>query len=283
VVADISPAGAIDKFRTEFPQRFINVGVREQSMIGIAAGMCLRGLRPFCYTIATFSVFRPFEFLRDDLAYQGLPVTVVGIAGGVSYSTLGGTHHAMEDVAVLACIPEMSILAPCDPLETASCTSWCVGNIDSPIYLRLGRAGELNLTRDAVEPFQFGHLRYIRKGTDVAVISYGPILSTAANIADTFEQRDGLSVSLISCHTLKPIDAEGLGWMLLNHKRVIVIEESVPYLGPIIKTIALDERITGCWIETFALNDRFYHKHGPGNAQLSAHGLTYDGIAKRLK
>src|SRR3954471_15792013 len=117
VVADISPAGSMAQFRQEFPERFINVGVAEQSMIGICAGLALRGKKPFAYTIATFSIYRPFEMVRDDLCYQNLPVTVVGIGGGVTYSTLGGTHHAQEDIAVMSAIPNMSILAPCDPLE----------------------------------------------------------------------------------------------------------------------------------------------------------------------
>src|SRR4051812_17913606 len=100
VVADISPAGAMDAFRKEYPKRFVNTGVAEQIMIGMSAGMAMRGLRPFAYTIATFALFRPFEFVRNDLAYQRLPVTVVGVGGGVTYSQLGGTHHAMEDVAM---------------------------------------------------------------------------------------------------------------------------------------------------------------------------------------
>ena len=93
LVADISPAGSMAKFRQEFPERFVNCGVAEQSMIGIAAGMALRGMRPFCYTIATFALYRPFEMVRVDLCYQNLPVTVVGMGAGVIYSTLGGTHH----------------------------------------------------------------------------------------------------------------------------------------------------------------------------------------------
>ena len=92
LVADISPAGSMSKFRKEYPKRFINTGVAEQSMIGIAAGMALRGLRPFCYTIATFALYRPFEMIRVDLCYQNLPVTVVGMGTGTTYSTLGGTH-----------------------------------------------------------------------------------------------------------------------------------------------------------------------------------------------
>ena len=99
VVADISPAGSMAKFSQQYPERFINVGVAEQSMIGICAGLALKGCQPFAYTIATFSLYRPFEMVRDDLCYQNLPVTVVGMGAGVIYSTLGGTHHTQEDIA----------------------------------------------------------------------------------------------------------------------------------------------------------------------------------------
>src|SRR5690349_782673 len=126
VVADISPAGSIARFREEFPDRFVNTGVAEQVMIGMCAGMAQRGLRPFAYTIATFTLYRPFEMVRDDLCYQNLPVTIVGIGGGVTYSTLGGTHHAQEDVAVACALPNMTVLAPCDPAETRDMTRWCV-------------------------------------------------------------------------------------------------------------------------------------------------------------
>src|ERR1700757_69932 len=167
VVADISPAGSIEKFRSEFPRRFINTGVSEQIMIGMVAGMAQRGLRPFAYTIATFTLYRPFEMVRDDLCYQNLPATIVGIGGGVSYSTLGGTHHAQEDIAVMGAIPNMSIVAPCDPLETEVATWVCAEQRQGPTYLRLGKAGEPNLTTEAPDPFEFGKVRLIRKGSDI--------------------------------------------------------------------------------------------------------------------
>ena len=124
LVADISPAGSMVKFREQFPERFINTGVAEQAMIGIAAGLALAGMRPFCYTIATFSLYRPFEMIRVDLAYQNLPVTVIGMGAGVIYSTLGGTHHTMEDIAIASAVPNMSVVAPCDPDEMRQMTKW---------------------------------------------------------------------------------------------------------------------------------------------------------------
>src|SRR3989338_5892158 len=145
VVADISPAGSMAQFRKEFPDQFINVGVAEQSMISLCAGLALRGCRAFAYTIATFSIYRPFEQVRDDLCYQNLPVTVVGIGGGGFFCLLGGTHHAQEDIAVMGALPNMTILAPCDPLETEAATRACAKH-KGPVYLRLGKAGGTALT-----------------------------------------------------------------------------------------------------------------------------------------
>ncbi len=282
VVADISAAGSMQKFREEFPERFINTGVAEQIMIGMCAGMALRGLRPFAYTIATFALFRPFEFVRDDLCYQNLPVTVVGIGGGVTYSTLGGTHHAQEDIGVACAIPNMAVLAPCDPLETREATVWCAGQERGPVYLRLGKAGEPDLTSQAVEPFAFGKLRYVRRGTDVCLISYGPTLKLAADLATRFETR-GETVSLVSAHTLKPLDADGIAEALHRHRRVVVIEETAPHggLGPRVKEIAWNTKAP-CQIDAFSLQDAFIHVYGSHADLLAAHGLGLAAISERL-
>ena len=125
LVADISPAGSMEKFRKKFPNRFVNTGVAEQSMVGIAAGMALRGLKPFCYTIATFALYRPFEMIRVDLCYQNLPVTIVGMGPGTTYSTLGGTHLAQEDISIARSVPNMDIIAPCDPDELKDVIKFC--------------------------------------------------------------------------------------------------------------------------------------------------------------
>ena len=166
------------KFSTQYPERFINVGVAEQSMIGICAGLALKGCQPFAYTIATFSLYRPFEMVRDDLCYQNLPVTVVGMGAGVIYSTLGGTHHTMEDIAIAGAVPNMQIVAPCDPAECTEATRWCARQKNGPVYLRIGKAGEPDLTKGA-EPWVFGKLRYLRRGTDVCILSYGVITKMA--------------------------------------------------------------------------------------------------------
>ena len=282
LVADISPAGSIVKFREEFPDRFINCGVAEQAMIGIAAGMALRGMRPFCYTIATFSLYRPFEMVRVDLCYQNLPVTVVGMGAGVIYSTLGGTHHTMEDVAVASAIPNMTVLAPCDPEEMRLATRWCATESNGPVYMRLGKAGEPDLTANAHEPFQIGKVRYLKRGSDIAILSYGITLAMVFDIAKQLESQ-GKSVSVLSCHTIKPLDQEGIRQILASHAQMAVVEEHVPHggLGSRVKEIAWD---TGaqCKLECFSLKDEFIHFYGSHSELLEVHGLSVPAICARL-
>lgn len=278
VVADISPAGSIARFRREFPDRFINTGVAEQIMIGMAAGMAQRGLRPFAYTIATFTLYRPFEMVRDDLCYQNLPVTIVGIGGGVSYSTLGATHHAQEDIAIACALPNMSVIAPCDPAEAEAATRWCAVQQRGPVYLRLGKAGEPDFTSALAEKFTFGKLRYLRRGDEVCILTYGSIMKLAVEVADRLQAR-GRSVSLVSVHTLKPLDLDGLAEALASHRHVVVIEEMSPQgsLGLNVKALAYERR-AGCRIHCFSLRDEFVHVYGSHEEVLAAHGLTAENI-----
>lgn len=277
VVADISPASKISNFKQEFPTRFIDVGVAEGTMIGIAAGLALRGCKPFAYTIANFSIYRPFEQVRDDLCYQNLPVTVVGMGAGVTYSPLGATHHTIEDVAVMSAIPNMSVLAPCDPAEVTAAVS-AAARHPGPIYLRLGKAGEPNLSAQA-EPFVFGKVRQLRSGKDVAILSYGPITKMAVDLAEMLEREQGRSSAVYSVHTLKPLDTGRIAAILKSFSQVVIIEEHVYRggLGAQTKQIAWDAQAS-CRLHTFSLKDEFLHVYGSHDDIRRAHGLSLDQI-----
>jgi transketolase len=274
VVADISPAGSMAPFRYEFPDRFINVGVAEQSMIGVCAGLALRGCTAFAYSIATFSLYRPFEQIRVDLCYQELPVTVVGIGGGVAYSTLGGTHHAQEDIAIMGALPNMAIVAPCDPLETEA-AAWACARRSGPTYLRLGKAGEPTLTASAPEPFVFGKARLIKAGDDVCILSYGTITKMALDVAQSLETSHGCTVAVMSVHTVKPLDIAGIAAALRRYGTVIVVEEHSERasLGAQVKQIAWDHQAS-CTLHTFSLKDQFVHAFGSQKDLWRAHGLS---------
>lgn len=282
LVADISPAGSMEKFRNEFPKRFINCGVAEQSMIGIAAGLALKGMRPFCYTIASFAIFRPFEMIRVDLAYQNLPVTVVGMGAGVIYHSLGSTHHTMEDISIASSVPNMTVLAPCDPLEMEKATNWCATKSKGPVYMRLGKVGEPNLTNNAIDSFKIGKLRYLKKGKSVCIISYGTITKKSLEISKELEKYN-IKTSVISFHTIKPFDEKGVKKILEKYKLVVIIEENVfnGSLASKIKSMNSDLNFKNKVIN-FNLKDKFIKCYNSYEKLLSLHGISNKNIIKNI-
>jgi transketolase len=285
LVADISPAGAITKFKEEFPERFVNTGVAEQVMIGIAAGHALKGMRPFCYTIATFALYRPFEMIRIDLCYQNLPVTIIGMGAGLVYSTLGGTHHSMEDVAVASAIPNMTVICPCDPEEMKFATEWCALHSKGPVYMRLGKRGEKNYTLNSEEKFEVGKIRKIKKGKNLAIITYGTLISMADQLVVKLYEEKKIDASLYSCHTIKPLDKFRIESILKNYETVIVMEEHVPNGGLSDKVKSLAYSVASrAAVKTYTLKDEFIHFYGTHEELLDKHGLSaqkiFDDIVK---
>jgi transketolase len=280
VAADIGAAAGVNTFRQESPQRFLNVGVAEAIMIGMCAGLAMRGCIPFAYTIATFTIYRPFEQVRVDCCYQNLPVRLVGVGGGVVYSLLGSTHHAQEDIAVMSAIPNMRIMAPCDPLEARAVTM-ATADIDGPVYIRLGKAGEPVLTDKAPEPFRPFKVRKIREGSGVAFLTYGVITKMVLDSVAELEAKHHTKAAVYSVHGLKPLDREGIESVLKNYNAVVVVEEHAPYggLGPQVKQIAWDMQAK-CKLKTFSLQDEFIHLYGGHNDLLKAHGLSVESIVK---
>ena len=281
-VADISPAASMAPFREEFPDRFINVGVSEQSMISLCTGLALRGCNPFAYTIAPFTIYRPFEHIRVELCYQNLPVTLVGVGAGVAYSVAGATHNAIEDIAVMSALPNMSIIAPCDPEELKPAI-WACANHDGPVYLRLGKAGEPDLTAHAPEPFEFKKIRKIKNGTGLAVLGYGPILSMAFESVDLYKQQANIDPAIFSVHTVKPLDVDRIKSILTEYDKIIIVEETTPQgsLAGQVKQIAWDSK-KNCDIRSIGLKDQYIKCYGSKDDLLAAHGITIDSILNLL-
>jgi transketolase len=220
--------------------------------------------------------------VRDDLCYQNLPVTIVGIGGGLTYSTLGATHHAQEDVAIACAIPNLSVIAPCDPSEVEAATRWCAAQQQGPVYLRLGKAGEPDFSKAAPDPWVFGKLRRLREGRDVCILTYGPIVKRAFALAARFEAA-GKSTAVVSVHTLKPLDRAGLVELMQKFAHVVVIEEGAPNgsLAMRVKELGWDSDAP-CRIDTFTLQDAFIHCYGSHDDILDAHGLGVAEISARL-
>lgn len=180
VVGDLG-FSVIEKFRDEYPANFLNAGIAEQNMTGLAAGMASEGCHVFTYSIANFPTFRCAEQIRNDVDYHNLPVTIVVVGGGVAYGPLGYSHHAVQDYALMRTMPNMLIASPGDPLETKACLNYLVNN-PQPSYLRLGKNGEENFNL-ALPMIQPGHWNLIKKSTNpgnkVAIVTTGAVLSRA--------------------------------------------------------------------------------------------------------
>lgn len=283
VVADISPAGSMEEFQRQFKERFINVGVSEQTMIGISAGLALSGKKVFAYTIANFSLYRPFEMIRNDLCYQKLPVTVVGMGAGTIYANLGGTHLTQEDISIARSLPNMQILAPCDPAELTECLQYCAKNRSGPVYLRIGKSGEKNYSTKS-KKWKFGKLRNIKKGNRIAILTFGPIIRYAFEACKQLKIKNNEQVSIYSCHTLKPFDQKGIKKIFSKYKKIIILEDhsEIGGLGSIVKELAYLNRYNQK-IEHIGLKDNFLHEYSSQENLLKKHGITISKLIKLIK
>ena len=177
VVGDLG-FNVIERFADRFPERFVNAGVAEQNMTGLAAGMASEGYHVFTYSIANFPTFRCAEQIRNDVDHHRLPVTVVAVGGGVAYGSLGYSHHAVQDYALMRTMPNMTIAAPGDPLETRACLNWLVAN-PGPSYLRLGKSGEPQF-HELTPTLAPGVWVRVRQGDETAImLSTGAALGAA--------------------------------------------------------------------------------------------------------
>ena len=283
VVADISPAGSMLKFRKKFPERFINVGVSEQAMIGIAAGLAMKGKKVFTYTIATFSLYRPFEMIRDNFCYQNLPVTVVGMGAGTIYNNLGGTHMSQEDIAICRSIPNFNIISPSDPFEMTKAVSYCVkNNKKKTIYLRLGKAGEKDYTNKAVDVWKFGKIRKIQSGKFICIISHGILIELNFKINQIL-QKKGIFPTIYTSHTLKPFDRSGFNKICKKYKIIISIEDhsEIGGLASILKEECFKNKFKGDLLN-FALKDEFINDYGSQHSLLNKHGISVEKILLQI-
>jgi transketolase len=221
IVGDLGYS-VVEPFADEFPDRFLNAGVAEQNMTGLAAGMASEGYHVFTYSIANFPTFRCAEQIRNDIDYHGLPVTTVAVGGGLAYGALGYSHHAVQDYALLRILPNMLIAAPGDQLEVRACLRYLVNN-PQPSYLRLGRAGEVQIHTDVptIEPGRWLPVRYNKKERKV-LLSTGAALHLALSWQEEPSYQDFAVFSLplwsMKAKTIQPAQ-------LVDFDSVVTLED----------------------------------------------------------
>jgi transketolase len=214
--------GVLNNFIARFPRQFLNVGVAEQNMSGLAAGLALEGHTVFTYSIGNFPTLRCLEQIRNDICYHNANVKIVCIGGGMSYGQVGMSHHATEDLAILRSLPGMLVLSPGDLWEAAEASRYLLTH-RGPAYLRIDKSAAPQTFRDG-EIFQPGIIRTVREGSDVTLAATGGILGEALLAADTLAGR-GVYCRVLSVHTVKPLDTETLVAAASTTAGIISIEE----------------------------------------------------------
>jgi transketolase len=270
-----------DNLKAKCPGRFFNCGVAEANMISMAAGMALSGLRPFCYTITPFITYRCMEQIRVDVCYHHAPVVLVGTGSGLSYASLGPTHHSCEEMGMLRLLPGLTILAPADAAEVRGAIKAAL-NHPNPIYMRIGKKGEPAIHK--TDPnFIIGKAISMREGTDVCLLSTGTVLSVALEAAEKLAQNN-ISAKVVSFHTVKPLDQEMLGEAFGRFKLVATIEEH-SILGGFGGSVAEWVVDTGAKARLlrFGTADEFLHITCEQEQAREHFGLTADAISDRIR
>jgi transketolase len=221
IVGDLG-FGVVEPFVQRFPKRFLNAGVAEQNMTGIAAGMALIGKTVFTYSIGNFPTLRCLEQIRNDVCYHNANVKIVAVGGGFAYGSLGVTHHATEDLAIMRALPGIVVVAPGDPVEVEQATR-AIAAHRGPCYLRLGRAGEAVVHRSPME-FRLGRAIRVRDGGDLTLISTGGLLEMAVGVAERLAAQR-VQARVLSMHTLKPLDADAVVSAARETGAIVTLEE----------------------------------------------------------
>jgi len=248
--------GVFDEFKKCFPNQFYNVGVAEQNMTGIAAGLALEGKSVFTYSIGNFPTLRCLEQIRNDACYHDVNVNIVASGGGFSYGALGMSHHATEDLSIMRALPNITVIAPCDIWEAAEATK-SLAKCPGVGYLRLDKTSGTT-KNDPNEEFAIGKARIIREGKDVTLIASGGIIEEAEKAANHL-QENNIECRIISMHTIKPIDEIAILTAVQETKHLLTIEENniLGGLGGAVSEVCMSAGIFPRRFGRIGLNDEY--------------------------
>ena len=281
VGSDLGP-GVLDKMKTEFPDRFFMEGVSEQYIIGMAAGLAMEGFIPYVNTIATFLTRRCYEQVAVDLCIHDLPVRLIANGGGGVYSSLGPTHLAIEDIAIMRALPNMAVVAPCDADEMnrlmMSTLEW-----PHPIYIRLARGGDPIVSKDDLG-FELGKSIKMRSGADGLFVTTGVMTQLALETADILKAK-GVDIGVLHVHTIKPFDVGGVISAIEGVKAVVTVEEHIVNggLGSAVLESCSELRPELLpKISRIGIPDKFATEYGSQNSLLKHWGITSETLVAAM-
>lgn len=274
--ADLSGSTKTGIFAKEFPERFINVGIAEQNLIGTAAGLATTGKIPFASSFAMFAAGRAFEIIRNSVAYPKLNVKIAATHAGLTVGEDGASHQALEDISIMRTIPNMVVLNPADGVETKAAIKKAA-EYKGPVYIRLGRSKVPVIFDEESYEFEIGKGIKLREGTDVTIIATGIMVSLAMEAAEILK-KEGLEARVINMHTIKPIDKDIILEAARETRAIVTAEEHniIGGLGSAVAEVLVESYPTV--MERIGVMDTF-GESGNGDELLKKYGLTAENIA----
>lgn len=277
--ADLSKSTKTADFKAVAPERFINVGIAEQNMMGVAAGLAASGKIPFASSFAVFATGRAFEQIRNSIAYPKLNVKIAATHAGITVGEDGGSHQSIEDISLMRTLPNMTVLVPADAVETEQAIRWAA-DYQGPVYIRLGRLA-VPVISGAEYTFKPGQGTLISAGSDIAIFACGMMVSAALEAAELL-RAEGISAAVANIHTIKPLDTEFIAELAGHCGAVLTVEEH-SIIGGLGSAVA-ETLVEHCPVpmQRVGINDCFGQSGSPA-ALLKQYGLTPEAIAMQAK
>ncbi len=276
--ADLTESTRMEAFAKKFPERFVEVGVAEQNLVTVAAGMALGGKIPFTSSYATFSPGRNWEQIRTTICYNNVPVKVIGSHAGISVGPDGATHQALEDLAIMRSLPNMIVISPADTIEARKATI-AIARLSQPCYMRLSREKVPVVTTNQT-PFEIGKAEVFYEGSDVAVIATGEMVRRALLAAKEMESHN-ISVRVINCHTIKPLDKDVILKAAEECGAIVTVEEHQVTGGLGGAVAELITQHLPVPMKIIGIEDRFGESGAPDEL-LIKFGLTKEAISQAI-
>ena len=273
--------GVLKPYWEQIPDQFTNAGIAEQNMTSMAVGMALEGKTVFTYSIGNFPTIRCLEQIRNDCAYHEANVKIVCVGGGFVYGSLGMSHHATEDLALLRALPNVVVMAPVDLVE-AECATRAIANYPGTCYLRLGRGGEKRI-HDKIENFQIGKAIKIQDGEKVAIFSTGAIFEEVKEAAEILKDK-GINPSIYTFPTVKPIDKEVIEYCGENFDYIVTVEEHniVGGFGSAVSEVLSELKNKKAVLVRIGLNDTYSSIVGSQKYLRDQYGMSANKISQKI-
>lgn len=269
-----------EEFKKNIPNQYINAGIAEQNMMGVAAGLALSGMKVFVYSISPFVTMRCFEQVKNDVCYQNVDVNIIGVGGGLTYGPYGNTHCSIEDITVMRVLPNMKIICPANPMETEQLTKQIL-NMNGPTYMRIGRGREPMPQKKYSVAFGEGYK--VKDGKHGVIITAGTILTECERAIELLAKR-GFNFALINMHTIKPIDKNLVIDTADNFDAIFTVEEHsiIGGLGSAIAEIISEDARKKIRFKRLGVRDSYLHEIGSQEYLRNKHGISAQKIADSI-